>query len=66
MLMLGETGASYAAARAGTATLTSTRPACGGSVPIGKPSPSSPAGNSAPGTARCDALIGFSATVVVQ
>ncbi|HEV2376271.1 MAG TPA: hypothetical protein VGS19_29390 [Streptosporangiaceae bacterium] len=64
MLVLGATGASFTAARPGTATVTSTRPACPGSVPGSPPSPTA-AGNSAPAVVHCDALIGFSATVVV-
>jgi hypothetical protein len=57
-LAIGVTGASFLAARPGTAVITSSRPACG---------PGVPPGNSATGTGTfsCDAIIAFQVAVTV-
>jgi hypothetical protein len=60
MLERGVTGASFVAARPGTAVLTSVRAVCGSSVSSG----STP--SSSPGTVRCMAEIAFRVSVVVS
>jgi hypothetical protein len=57
-LALGVTGASFTAAQAGTAVITSSRPACGSGVPPGDSAP-------ATGTLACGAVLAFHVTVTV-
>jgi hypothetical protein len=57
MLALGVTGASFVAARPGTASITSTRPAC--------PTPP-PNSGSQSGTVECGTILGFRVTVRVS
>lgn len=52
-LALGVTGASFVAARAGEAVISSTRPVCG-------------SGTASPGALSCDAIQGFRATVMIS
>ena len=51
LLALGVTGAYFVAARAGTAVISSARPACAAATP---------------GTASCDTMLAFRATLVVR
>jgi hypothetical protein len=57
-LALGVTGASFEAARPGTAFLVSGRPACGPGVPPGD-------GATGTGTFMCDSILAFRVTVTV-
>jgi hypothetical protein len=57
LLALGVTGASFVAARPGTASITSTRPAC--------PTPP-PSSGSQSGTVECGAILGFRVSVRVS
>ncbi len=58
MLALGVTGASFVAARPGTAIITSSRPACGPGVPPGD-------GATGAGTLPCATILAFRVTVTV-